>query len=41
MSAFLDTSEIRSLAAGIERQQVMDVVRGATTSGEISDENEE
>ena len=35
MSAFLDTSEIRSLAAGIERQQVMDVVRGATFVGTL------
>jgi hypothetical protein len=35
MSELLDTSEIRSLAAGIERQQVMDVVRGATFVGTL------
>jgi uncharacterized membrane protein YeiB len=35
MSEFLDTSEIRSLAAGIERQQAMDVVRGATFVGTL------
>jgi hypothetical protein len=35
MSELLDTSEIRKLAAGIERQQVMDVVRGATFVGTL------
>lgn len=35
MSELLDTSEIRKLAAGIERQQVMDIVRGATFVGTL------
>jgi hypothetical protein len=35
MSELLDASEIRELAAGIERQQVMDIVRGATFVGTL------
>jgi O-antigen ligase len=33
MSQLADASELRTVAAGIERQQVMDVVRGATFVG--------
>src|SRR2546430_10231521 len=35
MSELVDASEIRKLAAGIERQQVMDIVRGATFVGTL------
>ena len=35
MSELLDASEIRELAAGIERQKVMDIVRGATFVGTL------
>ena len=35
MSQLVDASEIRELAAGIERQQVMDIVRGATFVGTL------
>ena len=35
MSELVDASEIRELAAGIERQQVMDIVRGATFVGTL------
>ena len=35
MSQVVDASEIRELAAGIERQQVMDIVRGATFVGTL------
>jgi O-antigen ligase len=35
MSELLDASEIRELAAGIERQHVMDIVRGATFVGTL------
>ena len=35
MSELLDTSDIRTLAAGIEHRQVMDVVRGATFIGAL------
>jgi hypothetical protein len=35
MSEVVDAPEIRELAAGIERQQVMDIVRGATFVGTL------
>lgn len=35
MSQLVDTSELRAVAAGIERQQVMDIVRGATFVGTL------
>ena len=35
MSQIVDASEIRALAAGIERQKVMDIVRGATFVGTL------
>jgi hypothetical protein len=35
MSQLVDASELRTVAAGIERQQVMDVVRGATFIGTL------
>ncbi|WFU17846.1 O-antigen ligase family protein [Bradyrhizobium sp. CB3481] len=35
MSQLADASELRTVAAGIERQQVMDIVRGATFIGTL------
>ena len=35
MSELLDASEIRGLAAGIERRQGLDIVRGATFVGTL------